>query len=657
MSRLLLPAALLLSLVLCAPAHGQDWDDVSWPVLSARHMPEAPGAKAVVLFDRGTLTIDQLFRHQLERHCRIKVLVDDPGELAEVRIPFRHDETINRLRAQTILPNRERVELDKKAIHHENAGAWQFKSFTFPDVRAGAVLEFKYEIRSENLERVSPWLFQHDAFTKESEFKVRMPIGMTYDAFFNAHQLVTPRPVKSQVLDPEVLGATLQQISWTMTDIPPLEPEPLMSCVEDHRTALYFQVIGFESNQTRRTPSRTWQQDDKSQRVFRRPWEEIGTELATECEELLRSDRAVRDLADRVAPAGTSPEEAARALYHAVRDEIRTEASPATIGFGIASPKDVVKAARGNGLEKNLLLASLLRERGLETELLLISTRTNGAFRDRYHNPEQFDHGIVRAQVGNKTLLLDASDPYCPFGVLPPNDLVSAGLLLSPTNARILDLDGTGVASARECRTNAVLEGDGALHCITQLTLTGYHGICGRRSIAEDGELAYARSLLEPRFGHIDLESAEAQGTAEGDSALVLTVDYRIPDYAQNSGNLVRMRAPTVDYLEASAFTSETRTFPIEYSFPWTSEEMVKLTVPEGFRFVELPPDKRSRIGAISVDRKCKVQDTTLYFRRRFVLEDVTIPENEYSDWRNLYAETMGTEQGEVVLQGRLAAG
>lgn len=655
MSRLALPASILLAMAVGGPALGQDWDDISWPVLSARHLPEAPGAKAVVLFDRGTLTIDQLFRHQLDRHCRIKILADDPGELAEVRIPFRQNETINRLKAQTILPNRERVEVEKNAIRHEKAGAWQFKSFTFPEVRAGAVLEFKYEIRSEDLERVSPWIFQSEALTKESEFKVRLPIGMTYDAFFNAHQLVTPPPVKNQVLDPEILGATLQQVSWTMTDVPAFVPEPLMPSAQDHRTALYFQVIGFSSNETRRSPTRTWQQDDKSQRVFRRPWEEIGAELAAECEQLLGSDDGVRAFAENAVAA--SPEDAARALYRAVRDEIRTVDSPATIGFGLATPENVLKAAQGNGLEKNLLLTRLFRERGLTAELLLISTRPNGMFRERYHNPEQFDHGIVRVAVGGETLLVDASDPYCPFGVLPPKDLVNTGLLLAPTGPRILERQDTTFESVRECRTNATLQSDGALHCVTRLTFTGYHGICGRRSIAQDGELAYARSLLEPRFGRIELDSAEAEGEAEGDSALVLTITYRIPAYAQSSGNLVRMRAPTVDYLEASAFASDSRTFPIEYSFPWTSEEMVKLTVPAGFRFVELPPDKRSRIGAISVDRKCRVEDTTLYFRRRFVLEGVTIPENVYSDWRDLYAETMSSQQAEVVLQGRLAAG
>ena len=150
-------------------------------------------------------------------------------------------------------------------------------------------------------------------------------------------------------------------------------------------------------------------------------------------------------------------------------------------------------------LRKSLLLASLLRERDLEAEILLISTRPHGLFRDRYHNPEQFDHGIVRVRLGDEVHLLDTSESHIPFGILPPKDLVSSGLLLATGGARILEIDDAVVESARECRTTARLESDGALHCLTQLTLTGYHGIRGRRALAVKGELAYARSLPAKR--------------------------------------------------------------------------------------------------------------------------------------------------------------
>jgi hypothetical protein len=347
----------------------------------------------------------------------------------------------------------------------------------------------------------------------------------------------------------------------------------------------------------------------------------------------------------------------ARVLYDAVRDGIELRKSPAVWGEGLATPAAVVASGQGSAVEKNLLLLSLLRANGVAAHPLLISRRANGELRERYHSPDQFDHLVVRVEVGGESHLLDTCDRFCPFGTLPPTDLVRQGLLLADGASELVPLGPPPAESVRKFRTGASLSRTGDLRCRTEVTFSGYQGIQAKRELAEKGEQTFVSELLKGRFNGVGIDSTTIAGREEEGAPLVVTVVYRVGGYARTTGGVVRFPTPIVHTLGENPLTSETRDCPVQYCYPWRAEEIMQVRIPSGYRIAELPPDARNEIGAISVLHRYQNQGSTLLLQRRFAVAGGDVPREDYDALRNLYAEMVSADQAEIVLRGNRSAG
>src|SRR5690606_39369686 len=68
---------------------------------------------------------------------------------------------------------------------------------------------------------------------------------------------------------------------------------------------------------------------------------------------------------------------------------------------------------------------------GINTEAVLLSTRENGIVNKIYPVVSDFDYVIAKANIGNESYLLDATDPLLPFGLLPLRCINDQGRVVS----------------------------------------------------------------------------------------------------------------------------------------------------------------------------------------------------------------------------------
>ena len=148
------------------------------------------------------------------------------------------------------------------------------------------------------------------------------------------------------------------------------------------------------------------------------PWVQVGdfaswAEVAGWARKLFDSARqphAVDALAARLRAEHRAPEEQALAAIRFVQDEIRylgLEMGPGS--HRPQSPARVLEQRYGDCKDKSLLLVTLLEGLGIEADPALVQT-TAGATLDKWQpSPFAFDHAIVRATVGGKTLWIDAT--------------------------------------------------------------------------------------------------------------------------------------------------------------------------------------------------------------------------------------------------------
>ena len=92
---------------------------------------------------------------------------------------------------------------------------------------------------------------------------------------------------------------------------------------------------------------------------------------------------------------------------------------------------DVYKNAIGNSADINLILHMLISRLGIETGLVVLSTRDNGIVFPYSVTMEKLNHVIVYAQIDSVSYLIDASEPFHPWNVLPEKCLNGLGQLIS----------------------------------------------------------------------------------------------------------------------------------------------------------------------------------------------------------------------------------
>lgn len=650
-ARSLLLAALFLaaSLSPAAARFADNWGEFTREELFSLHYPEDPDADAFVLADHGVARVDHNHRLHFQRHLRTKIFTEAGASRGVIRIESGKDDELKEIRGHTLVPPDRRVKLEGKHVTEEKHGDRRVTTIRFPDVKPGVILELSYELRSDDLRVLPPWHFQGEDYTRRSRFELQVPPGMTYDAFFGWYPGPEPKPVTATVMDPEHTEFKLEEAAWTLKDLAPFRPESHLANTNDYRTTLYVQLQGFSSDESRQSQVVSLGQFESSNKrslLIATPWPELAAEAAGEDRRLLEKTKGVASWAAPALEGITEPEARARALYRRVRDEIRTAAGPE------ASLAEVVAAGEGSARAKNLLLLHLLREEGIEADAVRVRTRDHGTFEPRYRDPRQLNHTIVSVRVGDTEHWLDASEPFCPFGVLPPRDLAGQGLVVRPSGGDLVALGSGSVESLRSVTTEATLDAAGRLASRSTWRFTGYEALTARQRIAETDAEEFVRELLRGRAAGAPVTSVEVRSLTDENRPLEIEVGLDLSAFAQSKGSTVRLTYPFlfVPSTNPLAGTDE-REYPVQYPYEWSHEEHVVVTPTAGSQVLRSPENVRRRIAEAEFSLMAEPSPNRIDASCRMALLTDTVHENRTADVRAFYEELVAAGEGRFVVK------
>jgi len=104
--------------------------------------------------------------------------------------------------------------------------------------------------------------------------------------------------------------------------------------------------------------------------------------------------------------------------------------------FALEPLRKAYEAHRGTSADVNLLLIAALREAGLPAYPVLLSTRDHGRINPEYPLLERFNYVVALVPLADgKDLLVDATNPLLPCGVLPKRCLNKSGRLIAKKEA------------------------------------------------------------------------------------------------------------------------------------------------------------------------------------------------------------------------------
>jgi hypothetical protein len=674
-------------LVLSGPAAGQK---LPAPVVEIKFGKPEPAdfiaknfvadsaAPAVVLYDFGSTQFrlnGASFQLETERVTRIKVLKKAGYDVATIEVPLYHqgtsEEKLVGLKGFTyneVGGKLEKIKLDTdKSFTEERTKNVRVRKFTLPNVREGAVIEYAYTVTSDFLFNFQDWTFQREIPTRWSEFRASIPEYFDYKMLMQGYEplaLQTQEQGTTQytlhtsggfvdegggfnagsgrvAASNENIAARATTYHWAMKDVPALRDEPYMTTMRDYVARINFELAG------ERMPGQPYHNVAGT-------WKKINTDLLSSDEfggQLGRAGFLEAALKPLVAQY---PDPAARAA--AVRElVVKAVKYDGTNRYSASGPlKKSYELHRGTAADINLLLIAALRQVGLAAEPVLLSTRSHGRVNQSFPLLEQFNYVIGVLPLGDsKELLLDATEPLLPCGVLPARCLNQTGRLIPSKDqeGRWVDLTPAQRHSHYQ-DIKLTVDAQGNLTGQVREEHGGYAGASAREKLQQLGEKKYVTDIAG-RHPSWEMPTYKFNAVAEINQSLAL--NYELRQAASTPGAAQELYvSPLADFGEShNPFNHENRTYPVDFGAMQQDVIVLTLTLPPGYT-AELPkginlslPDKGGRyLYAASSPTPGTVQLVS-----RLTLDKPIYGAEEYASLREFYRQALAKQAEALVLK------
>jgi transglutaminase-like putative cysteine protease len=640
---------------------------ISASTFATKVYPIDSSANAVVLSDIGSASLEGnskgWFSLVTRKHKVVHILNKNGYDEANVEIHLytngSDEEKLDKVKAVTYnLENGKVVEtsLEKSAVFKEKINKNRVvKKFTMPNVKEGSIIEFDYQVTSDYIGNLDPWLFQSTSSpTLWSEFVFSVPEFFSYNflsrgfhgidinerkdrtASFTVRQTQTASSTESFNFN-----AGVTDFRWVMKDVPELKTESFTSSIMNHISRMEFQLAS--------------KQYPLEVQNYRTSWTELTKGLLQNesfGSILNNSNNWLSDDIKPVYASVNSGEEKARKLYNYVRDNFSCTGKSGYI-YMDQSLKNVLKTKKGTVAEINLLLTTMLRYSGLDATPVILSTTKHGYAIEYSPMTSSFDYVIVQLKDNGRVFYLDASDNLLGFNKLPldcyngharvVNETADAvhfspdSLTESKTTLLIINNDENGKWKGRVSQT------------------PGYYGSYDiREKVKDKGKEEFFKEV-EKAFGlDIKILSPSIDSLKNYETPVALHYDV---EFLTNGESTIYVNPMFGEGYKKNLFTAAERYYPVE--MPYTMDEtfVLSMEVPKGYEVDELPKQMIAKVdeeGSGLFEYRISNSQGRISFRCRIKFNRSLYLPEEYPNLREFFNMVVSKQSEQIVLKKKI---
>jgi hypothetical protein len=572
-----------------------------------KHYDKDTSAEALILGDYGTRQIiydnQSGFVLEYTRHFRAKIFKKSAYDMANQSLVLFHNgngqEKITLLKGKVYnMENGKIVESDlgkdmimDEVIDNRNTE----HKFTLPNVREGSILEYTYQVRSDFFS-MPDWRFQYSVPALWSECRINYPEYFYYKQLQKGYLRMDvsediKKPISLTIVESERSGdrvvrnsTSTYQLQYTdntfryvKNDVPAFHEEPYMNAVLNYLSSVEFELASYN-------PPRGLVQN------FTQTWEKINSDLLKDEDFGLQVNRGgfLKEVAFKLKSSAGSPLEQMAAAHEYVRNIMKWDGRSRMYVTG--SLRNAYDKTSGSSADINLMLVSLLKEMGISSDPVIISTRSNGMIHPALIMVAQFNYVIASANIGDKTYLLDATEKTCNYNILPSRCINGQGRIISENKPGWIDLNPTQRYEYTNI-FNASIDEDGMFTGKMQRVYGNYAALDKRNEIKgkkdqEEYKLAVENNNKGMTVTGFEIEDLDSLG-----KTLKESIEVEISDKALITGNLISFTPLLFDQWVNNPFKLEDRKFPVDFTYPHMYKSVITYVIPEGYVLEEKPVD------------------------------------------------------------------
>jgi cellulose synthase operon protein C len=609
-----------------ARAFAADGATVSRPALLAP-LAAADGDPAVILLDRHVTRVhpNGLAEAFVQRivHLRTDRVARDNQEVLVRYLPGEQEVEIREARifrrtAEGEIEVSQATGRDDRDLSEPWYGLYydaRAEVVTFENLRAGDVIEVQYTVAdvayqndmADTFGEIAPIA---DEFPKRNwDYTLIAPAQRSF--FFNQPRLPgLQRQVKRQGND--------VVYRWAAADVARVDSEPAMPGFTE--VAPYLHISTYQS------------------------WQEVGRWYWSLVVDQLQSDQTIKQVAAEATAGLHADADKVRALHRFVIEKTRYVGLEFGIhGYKPYPPSQVLLRRFGDCKDKALLLMALLREVGIESELVLLRSRRSGSVDSEPASLAIFDHAIT--YVPRLDLYLDGTAEFAGLDELPSQD---QGVMVLRVGRGGITLARTPVLPASANRAarvwKVVLAADGSARVDEIVTVKGQAAHEWRSHYQTPGERRerYAK-VWNGRHAGAQLESVDMTGVEDRNQPVVVRARSMVPHLAQPNPReelLLPLSSRETDLTQTYARLGARR-WPLVLGFPWQHEEELEYRLPDGFRLLRVPTGRnlKNAFGSFDLEVTVSSDGRTVKARSLLSVERDRIAASEYGEFRAFLRE------------------
>ena len=580
--------------------------------------------------------------------------MNDAGKsYADVEIRLEPKDSLKELKARTIHPDGSIIEFTDKPFEKTLVKARGFKyraeTFTLPQVTVGSIVEYSYalEMGKARLDRVTEWQLQSDLYTVKERFRFQPSVGF-----------LGRRPVNSPPGSPSLrlacsyqnqVGTPIPQLGkdgfkeLELTNVTPFNAEDFMPPEADYRASMlcYYGSGPMFSYDT-----------------FWQSWQKL---MADGTDNFIGNPVALREAVVQAIGGETDPERKLRKIYALAQQTRNLSYERERTGKEEKGEKlkhnsnaaEVLRHGYGDHWEIDALFTGLARAAGFDASMLMVSDRHERSFSKYILWLGQLPGSAVMVNVNGTPMILDPGTRFCPFGVLAPRYSGSTALVVKAGGGFLTTAPASPSSIHRV--VNIALSPDGSAKCQISVEFKGPQALEERLDALERDELGRRKSFEDEVSAWLPsgatVKMTESDGWTSSEEPLTAKFSVEMPNLASIAGKRLIVPAYLLSSLRKRIFTSDSRMYPVDFGYPFSQMDELKLQLPEGYSLEGPPLPRRAQLPWAGYEFSTAVEGNQLVTNRTLRLEKSFFPPQDYAQLKNLFDIVQSGDSSDAVLQ------
>lgn len=584
-------------------AQNFDFGKVSKAELEEKQHPLEADANAAILYsNRKTFfefnTIDG-WTVVTEVTRRVKIYTKDGVNWATHEIPLykgnRERDQISNIKGYTynlVNGKIEKTKLKKNGIFKTEINQyWDKTTMTFPNVKDGSVIEYKYRFKDAGWS-INDVEIQFGIPVNKTVNTIKIPKYFYYKKNSKGYYTVDLKeskknrnltiPYKSSKKTVYTTRNQTKNANVTFYEniyeinadnVPAIKKEVYVHNIKNYATAIAFELASFETfGGERKNYNTSWAKI--VERIYKLP--SFGNELA--------KTRYFKDDVDALIQNASSDAEKAAMIFNHVKTKVRWDGY-----YGYISENGVKKAYKegtGNVADINLMLTAMFRYAGINANPVLVSTRKNGI--PLFPTSKGFNYVIAAVEIEDGLVLFDATEVFATPNVLPARAINWIGRIVRKDGSSAeVDLTPQKHAS-RLSMYNFKIGEDGVVEGQGRTSFTDNRALQFRKKYVNADKDEYLEELENDIEG-IEIEEYTIKNEKSLGKPITESYKFTLEDRVEIIADKMYFSPLLYAAITENPFKAATREYPVDYNHKWKDVYRITIQIPDGYEIESIP--------------------------------------------------------------------